>query len=262
VAAYRRRMKSESAAASLSGDVKLDGKRQKLDELKIDLEIAEVRRKISEAGTPWWRNARSVAGLTAIIGAVAPVTVGAQAWVQKDRELAQTTRLKEMELRQAEAAQLHQFNERFFDSVVRDPRTAQLALRFIKATATEPAMRLWATDELKLVDTRVDLIDRRPALYREAIQTIANLAKSDAPGQPSDDLKRFWDLYKTELVPVESAAIEGFMVEAGRILTDCGDAHKASTCNRARLQTLVYDMEHQARSEQQESPPAKASSAQ
>jgi len=62
-------------------------------------------------------------------------------------------------------------------------------------------------------------IGRKLRLYRETTELVQRLAASDAPlGETPDDFDRFWDLYRKDLIGVESQEFSGLMVQIGRLL--------------------------------------------
>lgn len=73
-----------------------------------------------------------------------------------------------------------------------------------------------------LIEAQKPFLTERQALYAQASRAVAELATSSDPTVLGAAEATFWSLYWGPLATVESAAVEGLMVEMGRCLQDSG----------------------------------------
>ena len=70
--------------------------------------------------------------------------------------------------------------------------------------------------------------DKKERLYDETVAVVRRLAEQDGPIQPeSVDYQRFWELYRRELIGVESRSFAQKMITIGRVLTDLSQSGAA-----------------------------------
>ena len=109
----------------------------------------------------------------------------------------------------------------------------------------------WAYDEIGYVAldrSRVQVVaGKKERLYSETLDIVRKLASSEGPIDPTSvEYKRFWELYRKDLIPVESTAVESRMVALGRALE--GLAFAEQPPDRAFFQ-LWQDLERVIRRE-------------
>jgi hypothetical protein len=113
-------------------------------------ENAQLRAELGKRA-PWWRKATTITTLTAIIAAVLPVTTAVQAHYQKERELVLQ-----------ESNQAHAIRTGYLDRLDK-PGAKLRTLRFVLATANDPALETWAKEEMKVVQAELNDIERKIA---------------------------------------------------------------------------------------------------
>ena len=213
--------------ASLQKDIALTEARGALAEAQSKL--AEAESKVARARQPWWRSGLTVTTLAAIVSAVVPLTAQINSW----RDQAIKEKEKNFEIR-----------DKYLTSVIRDPRHEQRVLEFIVATADDLKIRAWAEGQLKQASDKVAVLEDRKKFYLETIGVDGKLADR---GAAEDDWKkqlaRFWHLYKTDLLPVESPEVEGLMVQIGRALDRC----RPGQC--PDIEGLAYQLARQMKAE-------------
>jgi hypothetical protein len=221
----------EEELLSLKRQVEVMEARGKLAEARKRL--AETEDSIGKLRQPWWRSGKSVTILAGIIGAIVPLTAQIQSWKEQA--------MKEKELN-------FQIREKYLTAVLRDPRQEERVLQFIFSTADDNKVKLWADTELKAAKNNVAKLDniaaQRKKLYFEAVGVVASLADSNtSETEWKAKQMRFWELYKHDLLPVESPAVEGLMVRIGRELNKC----QPGRCQI--LEGLAYELARQMKAE-------------
>jgi hypothetical protein len=152
----------------------------------------------------WWRDPTTITILAALLAAVPPITTAVQGWFQSRSQL-ELTRSK----------QAHEIRQKYLDRVLSEAENRRV-LQFLVAVEDDEKLKAWAQAELKSTEQR---IKTKQELYSDAIRVVAKLANQEGPIDPaSEPYKRFWELYNTDLLPVESQAAEAAMVEIGREL--------------------------------------------
>jgi hypothetical protein len=213
--------------ASLQKDLALTEARGALAEAQGKL--AEAENKVARARQPWWRSGLTVTTLAAIVSAVVPLTAQIHSW----RDQAIKEKEKNFEIR-----------DKYLTTVIRDPRHEQRVLEFIVATADDLKIRAWAEGQLRQASEKVAILEDRKRLYLEAIGVVSKLADRGATeGDWRKQLDRFWQLYKTDLLRVESPEVEALMVAIGRML----DACRPGQCQA--IETLAYQLARQMKAE-------------
>lgn len=198
--------------------------------------LADARRKLVEAEghamksrQPWWRSGLTVTTLAAIISAIVPLTAQIQSW--KDQALKEKE--KNFEIR-----------DKYLATVIRDPRHEQRVLEFIVATADDSKIRGWADSQLKRAKDKIAILEDRKRLYLEAIGVVSKLAARKAPETEWQEQRaRFWQLYRTDLLPVESPEVESLMVRIGQTVDECRPAQ----CQA--IEGLAYQLARQMKAE-------------
>jgi hypothetical protein len=180
----------------------------------------------ADIARPWWRDPKSVAVLTAILAAIAPLTTCVQNRIQSEKELALER-----------AKQTHEIRQTYLKHVLENDRQTERVLKFLVKVEEDPHLRAWAEDELKHFQKR---IKTKNELYNEAVQTVSELVNSDTPGdENSENYRHFWRLYKGDLIPVESKEVAGLMVAIGKILQQC---KPDASCDKEKLQQLSFEL--------------------
>lgn len=218
------------------GTTSVKGHDDELARLRIELEIAETKRKLAEARQPWWLSGSTVTGIIGLLAATLPVTSGIQSCAEKERNLSDARRAAELQAR-----------DRYLDNVLKEPRNAQVVLRFVEATTDDQRVRDWASRELQKLGSQIDHIDQqRGELYLRTIGVVSRLANKAMPGADSEDLTQFWNLYNNELVSVESSVVESLMVQFGRKLKACS---ANEPCEPSELRDLAFQLARQMKKE-------------
>jgi hypothetical protein len=110
---------------------------------------------------PWWKSKVVVTLLGTLAAAVAPVTVGVQSYIQKQKELAIAERDQEFKIRLA-----------YLDLAIdpaRTPADRAIVLRFLKEATHDDALSGWAGNELGLVNQELDRLKQDLAKAQEAL---------------------------------------------------------------------------------------------
>jgi hypothetical protein len=213
--------------ASLQKDIALTEARGALAEAQGKL--AEAESKVARARQPWWRSGLTVTTLAAIVSAVVPLTAQINSW----RDQALKEKEKNFEIR-----------DKYLATVIRDPRHEQRVLEFIVATADDLKIRTWAVGQLNQAKEKVAILENRKKFYLETIGVVGELADRGATKDNWEkQLTRFWHLYKTDLLPVESPEVEGLMVQIGHTLGTC----RPGQC--PNLEGLAYQLARQMKAE-------------
>lgn len=221
----------EEELISLNRQTEVMEARGKLAEARKRL--AEAKGSIDKLRQPWWRNGITVTTLAAMISAIVPLTTQIQSW----KEQAMKDKERNFEIR-----------DKYLGAVIRDPRQEKRVLQFIVATADDTKMREWASAELKPVTEKVTSLDNtavpRKKLYFETIGVVASLAASGVgKDEWEEKSKRFWELYRRDLLAVESPEVESLMVRIGRELNKC----QPGECQV--IENLSYELARQMKAE-------------
>jgi len=102
---------------------------------------------------PWWRRAGFVTLLTALVGAMVPLSAGVQAYVQKEREI-QLEREK-----QQQSIRLHYLDVLMSTSL----KDTEMFLSFIASTDDNPDLKQWAQAQLTSVRGRITALEGEAA---------------------------------------------------------------------------------------------------
>ena len=174
----------------------------------------------------WWTRPTIVAMLTAIVASVAPLTTAVQ-----------TSITAQGQVKLEQQKHVHAMRQQYLERVLNDKQSERV-LEFLLFVEEDKRLRKWAEAELKKTTKRILLT--KNDLYTETIQLISRLADLKKPiDEESDDYIRFWELYKGELISVESKPVELLMVSIGKEL------EKLSTTNQlpsARLKELSFEI--------------------
>jgi len=217
----------EQDLAALQRDIALTEARGTLAEARSKL--AEAENRIAKARQPWWRSGLTVTTLAAIVSAVIPLTAQIQSW--KDQALKEKD--KNFEIR-----------DKYLTTVIRDPRHEQRVLEFIVATADDAKIRGWADGQLTRAKAKVAILDDRKRLYLETIGVVSKLAdRETGETEWQKQRDRFWHLYRTDLLSVESPEVESLMVKIGQILEQC----RSGQCSA--IEDLAYQLARQMKAE-------------
>jgi len=135
--------RAEEPAASELGGATAATLADEAERLKLEREVAQLRADLIAIAKPWWRRGSIVASMTAIIAAVLPVTTAIQGHYEKEREL----------LLQ-ESKQAHEIRTSYLDRLDK-PGAKLRTLRFVEATTTDEALRLWAQSEKRQVQAEI-----------------------------------------------------------------------------------------------------------
>lgn len=153
----------------------------------------------------WWKNPTTITLLVAIIAIMPPITIGIQ-------ESIQASNLLTLENRK----HLHTVRQEYLKHVLSEKQNRRV-LEFLVAVEDDESLKSWAEKELDKTNTRIEssaaLFKTKDSLYRETIQIVSNLAYSASTIQAtSNEYKRFIELYKGDLISVESIEVEALMV--------------------------------------------------
>lgn len=164
-----------------------------LERLRTQKEVMELKAQIAALRAPWWRKAGLLAGATAIVAAVLPVTTAIQEHYESERELALQQARQEAELALARTRQqtdielqrVKQENDIRLSYLDRFevPGHRLQTLRFLLATSTDPRLIAWAKEEHRYVETQVQLIEAELAAVKKKIEEAP-------PGQVLEELKK------------------------------------------------------------------------
>jgi hypothetical protein len=205
-----------------------------LANLRVEVERLRLKGEISamQGGLrPWWRQGRSITAAIGLVAAIIPITTAVKGFFDEraTRDAAGRTRVQEA-------------RDRYLDTVLKEPKNAQLILRYIQSTSEDSKIREWARQEAQYLSSS-ESSPNRDKLYEEAAHIVGSLAREPDP----DKEQRFWRLYDVDLLTVESREFEGLMVSAGGILKACKES--PSSCARSDLRNLGFQMSHQAQNE-------------
>lgn len=152
----------------------------------------------------WWQNPSIVGLLVAIVAAVPPSTTAIQGWFDSRSKL-------DLE----RSKQLNEMRQKYLDRYLSDAQSHRV-LTFLRSVEDDERLKAWATQELAETEER---LKSKQQLYEETIQIVAKIANQEGPlRSDSPQVVRFWDLYKVELLRIESSDVETKMVEIGREL--------------------------------------------
>lgn len=152
----------------------------------------------------WWTNPTFVGLLTALVAAVAPVTTAIYTSITSNAQL-----------RLEEKKQIHAMRQEYLNRVLSD-RQSERVLEFLVHVEEDERLKAWAQAELAKTESK---IRTQKGLYLETMQLVSRLASLDAQiASDSLDYDRFWQLYRGELISVESREVEALMVQIGREL--------------------------------------------
>ena len=217
----------EQDVAALQREIALTEARANLADARTKL--VEAEDKATKARQPWWRSGLTVTALAAMISAVVPLTAQTQSW--KDQALKEKE--KNFEIR-----------DKYLTTVIRDPRHEQTVLEFIVATADDSKIRVWADSQLKRAKEKITILEDRKRLYLETIGVVSKLADREiGETEWQAQRARFWHLYRTDLLPVESPVVESLMVRIGQIVEKCHPGE----CQA--IEGLAYELARQMKAE-------------
>jgi hypothetical protein len=127
--------------------------------------LPERRRRVVH---PWWKSKVVVTLLGTLAAAVAPLTVGVQNYIEKQKQLAIAEREQDFKMRMA-----------YLDLAIdptRTPADRAIVLRFLKDTTHDPALSTWANNELGLVNEE---LGRLEAELKAKLAALAAQAKAE-----------------------------------------------------------------------------------
>lgn len=152
----------------------------------------------------WWSNPAWVGLLTTIIASIAPVTTAIYTSITSNARL-------QLE----ERKQIHEMRQEYLSRVLTD-RQSERVLEFLVHVEDDVRLKSWAEAELKKTESK---IRTQKELYTETMQLVSRLASSNNTiDVDSADYERFWELYRGELISVESRQVEALMVQIGKEL--------------------------------------------
>ena len=152
----------------------------------------------------WWTNPAWVGLITVLIAAVAPVTTAIY-----------TSMTSNAQLRLEERKQIHEMRQEYLNRVLTD-RQSERVLEFLVHVEDDERLKAWAKAELEKTESK---IKSQKELYTETMQLVSRLALfNNSIDASSEDYIRFWELYRGELISVESLKVEALMVQIGREL--------------------------------------------
>ena len=171
-----------------------------------ETEELDVRNKVAPHAPPaWWTRPTMVTLLTGLIAAIAPATTAIYTSISSSGRL-------QLE----ERKQVHEMRQEYLNRVLNEKQSKRV-LQFLVFVEEDVRLRDWAIEELRKTETRIqENYISKEELYTETIQLVSRLASLDsAIVADSRDYKRFWELYRGELISVESRKVEGLMVTIG-----------------------------------------------
>ena len=115
----------------------------RLDHARIESELKRLR-------SPWWRS-WNVTVIGAFIAAVAPITAGIEGYFQKQKEVEIQEQKQLHEIAMAREKQTEEIRKSYLDRL-KDPAERMRVLRFLIATASDPAIKVWSQAELQIVE--------------------------------------------------------------------------------------------------------------
>lgn len=152
----------------------------------------------------WWTNPTSVGLIATLIAAIAPVTT-----------VIYTSITSNAQLRLEERKQIHEMRQEYLNRVLTN-RQSERVLEFLVYVEDDDRLLAWAKAELKKTESK---IKTQEVLYIETMQLVSRLASlDDSIDANSADYARFWELYRGELISVESREVETLMVQIGKQL--------------------------------------------
>ena len=152
----------------------------------------------------WWTNPTSVGLIATLIAAIAPVTT-----------VIYTSITSNAQLRLEERKQIHEMRQEYLNRVLTN-RQSERVLEFLVYVEDDDRLLAWAEAELKKTESK---IKTQEVLYIETMQLVSRLASlDDSIDANSADYTRFWELYRGELISVESREVETLMVQIGKQL--------------------------------------------
>jgi hypothetical protein len=110
---------------------------------------------------PWWKSKVVVTLLGALAAAVAPVTVGVQNYIEKQKQLAISERDQDFKMHMA-----------YLDLAIdpaRTPADRAIVLRFLKGTTHDTALAAWASNELNVVQQELARLQQDLERKQEAL---------------------------------------------------------------------------------------------
>lgn len=217
---------------------------RKLKVAEAQASLAGLEERQRAAAAPWWRSGKTIAFLSGLLAAVAPLLTWLQTQrevaVQAEREEGRVALQKEVEdgklaLQKSEQAQA--LRDRYLNTVLTNPKSAEVVLRFVQQTSDDQKMIKWAEREQKHLEESASLADKCfKEAYPKAIQTTTRLA-SHQDDKAAHEL--FDKLYSEELLPCETPEMEAAMVRFKQELDKC------PTC--PGLKNLNYALARQAK---------------
>ena len=157
-----------------------------------------------KAPREWWTNPTWVGLIATLIAAIAPVTTAIY-----------TSTTSNAQLRLEERKQIHEMRQEYLNRVLTD-RQSERVLKFLLYVEDDVRLKAWAEAELAKTKSKIKTQD---VLYSETMQLVSRLASlDDSIDASSEDYIRFWELYRGELISVESRKVEALMVQIGREL--------------------------------------------
>ena len=157
-----------------------------------------------KAQREWWTNPTWVGLIATLIAAIAPVTTAIY-----------TSTTSNAQLRLEERKQIHEMRQEYLNRVLTD-RQSERVLEFLIYVEDDERLKAWAQAELEKTESKIKTQD---VLYTETMQLVSRLASLDnSIDASSEDFIRFWELYRGELISVESRQVEALMVQIGREL--------------------------------------------
>jgi hypothetical protein len=157
-----------------------------------------------KAQREWWTNPTWVGLIATLIAAIAPVTTAIY-----------TSTTSNAQLRLEERKQIHEMRQEYLNRVLTD-RQSERVLEFLIYVEDDERLKAWAEAELEKTESKIKTQD---VLYTETMQLVSRLASLDnSIDASSEDFIRFWELYRGELISVESRQVEALMVQIGREL--------------------------------------------
>jgi hypothetical protein len=121
----------------------------------------------ADIARPWWRDPKSVAILTAILAAIAPLTTCVQNRIQSEKELALER-----------AKQTHEIRQTYLKHVLENDRQTERVLKFLVKVEEDPNLKAWAADELKNFQKR---IKTKNELYRACRRMPLEVIRASIP---------------------------------------------------------------------------------
>ncbi len=157
------------------------------------------------------------------------------------------------QLAMQESKNRHELRQAYLEKVLENDKEVARILNFLVVVEKDEDLKNWAKVELGKVETK---IKTKEDLYNTTVQTVRALVNEKHPGDEDNQFnKAFWNLYKFDLIPVESKEVANLMVDIGRILRNC---KSAEDCEKSKLEALGFKLAIQIRSEINPPKPDKA----